>query len=179
MFTSHYMAHLGLLSLTNAVWASPIFKPLGGGGSLLGTSFGVPGQNRTFDYVVVGGGMAGLALASRLAEDSSVTIGVVEAGTFYELSNGNNSEIPGLDIQNVGKDKDDWHPGNDWGFITTPQQASELCHSHPKGLFMDVPSKKDCANSSCNVKALLGVEAHYPRGKMFGGSSARNYLTCT
>lgn len=138
MFRSQYLAHFGLLSLTNAVWASPIFKPLGGGSSLLGTSFGVPGQNHTFDYVVVGGGMAGLALASRLAEDPSVTIGVVEAGTFYELSNGNNSEIPGLDIQNAGKDKDDWHPGNDWGFITAPQQASGLCHLHTKRIFMDI-----------------------------------------
>jgi choline dehydrogenase len=131
MFGSQYLAPLGLLGLTNTVLASPMFKPLGGGSSLLGTSFGVPGQNHTFDYVVVGGGMAGLALASRLAENPSLSIGVVEAGTFYEMSNGNNSEIPGLDIQNAGKDKDDWQPGNDWGFITAPQKASKLFHITP------------------------------------------------
>ncbi|KAF2994040.1 hypothetical protein E8E13_000450 [Curvularia kusanoi] len=91
--------------------------------------------------------MAGLTLAARLAENRSISVGVVEAGTFYEISNGNFSEIPGLDIQNVGKDVDDWHPGNDWGFVTTPQSA------------------------------LLNVTAHYPRGKMLGGSSARNYMT--
>lgn len=69
--------------------------------------------------------MAGLNVAARLAENPSLTIGVVEAGTFYELSNGNNSEIPGLDIQNAGKDVDDWNPGNDWGFVTAPQEVRE------------------------------------------------------
>lgn len=137
MFKASCLAPLGLLSLASSAWASPIFRPLGGGNSLLGTSFGVLGQNHTFDYVVVGGGMAGLALASRLAEDPSVTIGVVEAGTFYEMSNGNNSEIPGMDIQNVGKDKDDWLPGNDWGFITAPQQVSQIWHPCTEELYMN------------------------------------------
>lgn len=62
-------------------------------------------------------------MAAKLAEDLTLTIGVVEAGTFYELSNGNNSQIPGLDIQNAGKDVDDWQPGNDWGFVTAPQEV--------------------------------------------------------
>ena len=35
-------------------------------------SFGDPGVNATFDYVVVGGGTAGLTVASRLAEDTSI-----------------------------------------------------------------------------------------------------------
>lgn len=126
----------------------PVFTTSLRARALLGSSFGVPGRDYTFDYVVVGGGMAGLTLAARLAEDRSLLVGVVEAGTFYEISNGNYSEIPGLDIQNVGKDVNDWHPGNDWGFVTTPQSA------------------------------LLNVTAHYPRGKMLGGSSARNYMTC-
>ncbi|KAG6817769.1 hypothetical protein H0H87_003177 [Tephrocybe sp. NHM501043] len=36
--------------------------------------------NKTFTYVIVGGGTAGLAVASRLAEDSATTVLVIEAG---------------------------------------------------------------------------------------------------
>jgi choline dehydrogenase len=46
----------------------------------LGNSFGVPGKNASYDYVVVGGGTAGLTIAARLAEDSNTTVAVVEAG---------------------------------------------------------------------------------------------------
>lgn len=55
----------------------------------LGNSYGVAGVNGTFDYVVVGGGTAGLAIAARLAENSSVSVAVVEAGGFYQMDNGN------------------------------------------------------------------------------------------
>ncbi|KAB5511129.1 hypothetical protein GE09DRAFT_982336 [Coniochaeta sp. 2T2.1] len=33
----------------------------------------------TFDYVVIGGGTAGLVVASRLSEDPNITVGVLEA----------------------------------------------------------------------------------------------------
>lgn len=57
--------------------------------ALYSNSFGVPGVNGTFDYVVIGGGTAGLTIAARLAEDSDVSVAVIEAGGFYQQDNGN------------------------------------------------------------------------------------------
>ena len=52
-----------------------------------GDAFGIPG-NATFDYVVVGGGTAGLAVAYNLAKNSSISVAVIEAGGFYQFENG-------------------------------------------------------------------------------------------
>ena len=61
---------------------------------LLGNSFGNPGVNATYDYVVVGAGLAGALTASRIAEAlPNMTVAVIEAGSFYEISNGNYSEM--------------------------------------------------------------------------------------
>lgn len=87
---------------------------------LLGTSFGIPG-NATYDYVVIGGGNGGLTIAARLAEDPSVQVAIIEAGSFYELSNGNLSQIPNRDVFFAGKSVTDTNPLVDWGFVTTPQ----------------------------------------------------------
>ncbi|GAA5959711.1 hypothetical protein JCM21900_001400 [Sporobolomyces salmonicolor] len=38
-------------------------------------------SDQTFDYVIVGGGTAGLVIANRLSENSSITVAVIEAGT--------------------------------------------------------------------------------------------------
>lgn len=89
---------------------------------LLGSSFGVP-QDATFDYVVVGAGNAGLTVAARLAEDPSVSVAVIEAGSFYEIENGNLSQIPAYDTKWTGKDAGDVNRV-DWGFVTTPQEVS-------------------------------------------------------
>jgi choline oxidase len=37
-----------------------------------------------FDYVIVGGGSAGATLARRLADDTSVSVGIIEAGAAFE-----------------------------------------------------------------------------------------------
>ena len=48
---------------------------------------------RAFDFVVVGGGLAGLVIATRLAEDSNITVGVLEAG--QDISQLLNTQVPG------------------------------------------------------------------------------------
>ncbi|KAF2836215.1 GMC oxidoreductase [Patellaria atrata CBS 101060] len=113
---------------------------------LLGSSFGIPGNNATFDYVIVGGGTAGLTLATRLAEQQSGSVAIVEAGGFYEVGNGNISQIPAYDGVYAGRGEDDWQPMVDWGYQTTPQVGG------------------------------YGDSIHYARGKCLGGSSARNYM---
>lgn len=100
-----------------------MFAMLAGAIRPTGTSFGVPGKNATFDYIVVGGGNAGLTIAARLAEAQSGSVAVVEAGTFYEIGNGNQSQVPGLDNNYISKDPDDWHPLIDWGYVTCPQKV--------------------------------------------------------
>ena len=44
-----------------------------------GSAFGVPG-NASYDYVVVGGGTAGVTVATRLAQDGRFSVALVEAG---------------------------------------------------------------------------------------------------
>lgn len=93
---------------------------------LSGSSFGVPGVNATYDYVVVGGGMAGLTVATRLVQQSASTVAVIEAGSFYEISNGNLSQVPAFTWAYTGKELDNWHPLIDWGYRTTPQAVSQV-----------------------------------------------------
>jgi len=58
-------------------------------------------------------------MATRLAENGTYTVAVVEAGGFYELENGNLTIVPGYYSQNLG------HPSVDWNFKTTPQASLE------------------------------------------------------
>lgn len=60
--------------------------------------FPVIAQNATYDFIVVGGGSAGLGVASRLAESGDYTVAVVEAGGFYEIENGNTSVVPAYSL---------------------------------------------------------------------------------
>lgn len=95
-------------------------------GNVLGTAFGAPGTNATFDYVVVGGGTAGLTIATRLASDPATSVAVIEAGGFYEIDNGNRSTVPGYATYYTGSDPNDYQPLVDWGFTTVPQTVRVL-----------------------------------------------------
>ncbi|RYF46632.1 MAG: hypothetical protein EOO38_13750 [Cytophagaceae bacterium] len=97
--------------------------------------------------IVIGGGTAGLALASRLASTASVA--VVEAGGLYEQDNGNQSVIPyyGLVMPVLGTADDYPHqPFIDWDLLSTTQ-------------------------SSAGNRRI-----HYAQGKTLGGSSAINTM---
>ena len=91
-----------------------------------------------FDFLVVGGGTAGFAVAARLSEHSHLIVGVLEAGS--SAIGLDNVDYPGLAGRALGGDLD-------WCFDTAPQPGL-----HDRG----VP---------------------YARGKVFGGSSALNYMT--
>ncbi|KAL9000157.1 MAG: hypothetical protein Q9188_005733 [Gyalolechia gomerana] len=127
-------------------------------------SFGVPGVNATFDYVVVGGGTAGLTIASRLAADSSISVAVIEAGGFYEAE-GNTSVVPGYCTVYAGTDPTDTNPSIDWNFLTVPQAVSAAF------AVWDEPESDRTLGQGANNRRL-----HYARGKTLGGSSARNFL---
>ncbi|CAN9474982.1 unnamed protein product [Alternaria alternata] len=135
-----------LTSLASASLDSPsLLQQFYAPGRLLGNSFGNPGVNATYDYVVVGAGLAGALTASRIAEAlPNMTVAVIEAGSFYEISNGNYSQIPYYSTMYVGPDPEDYQPLIDWGIFTEP------------------------------IPGANGRRIHYAQGKTLGGSSARN-----
>lgn len=105
-----------------------------------GNNFGVP-KSASYDYVIVGGGTAGLAVAYRLAESGVHSVAVIEAGGFYEQDNGNTSVVPAYcprygatTVESASE-----FPGVDWGFVTQAQEG------------------------------LGGRRLHYGRGKTLGG----------
>lgn len=90
------------------------------------------GIEQAFDYIVVGGGTGGLTLAKRLAEDRSVTVAVIEAGTVYEVADPVLLEAPGGDATFVGTAES--IPTVDWGFYTEPDPASNnIKRSYARG----------------------------------------------
>lgn len=93
--------------------------------NLLGSHFGIPYFNASFDYVIVGGGTAGLAFATRLAQNSSNSVAVIEAGGWSEFDNGNLTAIPACSSYWVGKSPADRNPLIDWEIFTEPMPVSE------------------------------------------------------
>lgn len=67
----------------------------------------------TFDYVICGGGTAGLVIAARLSENPNVTVGVIEAGKYH-------SDDPLVDTPAMFAKMFE-NPEYDWCLYTAPQ----------------------------------------------------------
>ena len=63
-------------------------------------------DNQTFDYVIVGGGTAGLAVAARLTETPDVKVAVLEAGA--NRMDDKQISTPSLYPTLIGREKYDW-----------------------------------------------------------------------
>jgi choline dehydrogenase-like flavoprotein len=69
-------------------------------------------KNPSYDYVIIGGGTAGLVLANRLSENSAVTVAVLEAGDDTTMDP--RTAVPALFASAMGSELD-------WNFATVPQ----------------------------------------------------------
>lgn len=69
--------------------------------------------NQEYDYLVLGGGTAGLTIAARLSESPDVKVGVIEAGK--SRLNDMLVDVPAMFLQMFG------NPEYDWKYSTTPQ----------------------------------------------------------
>ncbi|OOQ82347.1 glucose dehydrogenase [Penicillium brasilianum] len=88
----------------------------------MSTSVPVP---KEADYVIVGGGTAGLVLAARLSEDPRTTVVVLEAGK--DMTQDPRVNIPALWTSLMGSDVD-------WQYKTSPQATlGNRCIKEPQG----------------------------------------------
>ncbi|KAM0751714.1 alcohol oxidase [Meredithblackwellia eburnea MCA 4105] len=71
----------------------------------------------SYQYIIVGGGTSGLALASRLTEDPTRTVLVIEAGTAAD------NALPGVFIPGLAGTT--FHTNIDWNFTTTAQEDAD------------------------------------------------------
>ncbi|KAI0046210.1 GMC oxidoreductase [Auriscalpium vulgare] len=74
-------------------------------------------HDKSFDYVVIGAGTSGLALATRLAEDPAISVLVLEAGKYH--GDEPSTRLPAMYAKNFD------NPDYDWAFATTPQSHAD------------------------------------------------------
>ncbi|EAW09037.1 GMC family oxidoreductase [Aspergillus clavatus NRRL 1] len=105
-------------------------------------------QNNTFDYVVVGGGTAGIPIGTRLAE-AGYTVAIVEAGGWYEDSEPIISSTPAFGFAN--------NAANDWGFVVEPQPGmGGRAFGYPRGKCMGGSSARNLLIAKKDIRAPVG-----------------------
>jgi choline dehydrogenase len=99
----------------------------------LGLVEGVLGVEDTFDYIVVGGGTAGNAIGTRLAQGGH-SVAILEAGQYYQIGKPVFSTAPGGALLGTGTSLLDSDPLVDWEFVTQPQPGVNDRQTHyPRG----------------------------------------------
>jgi choline dehydrogenase-like flavoprotein len=83
----------------------------------------------SYDYIIVGGGTAGLVMASRLSENSSVSVAVIEAGGDPYVVDPTFRTTPALDGDGIGADPVSTN-SIDWNFVTAPQKGANNRQVH-------------------------------------------------
>ncbi|KAI5481547.1 choline dehydrogenase [Pseudohyphozyma bogoriensis] len=111
-------------------------------------------SGKTFDYVIVGGGTAGLVIANRLTADSKITVAVIEAGT-----------VPAA--------------GSDAAFAMESPGQAYFDGEIPSGCVATMTSDYDWHYNTVAQTGLNNRTIYWPRGKTLGGSSAVNGLFMT
>ncbi|PGH20342.1 hypothetical protein AJ80_03610 [Polytolypa hystricis UAMH7299] len=108
-----------------------------------------------FDYIVVGAGIGGLVVATRLSEDADNTVLLIEAGS--NRMGDPRVDTPALMVVQYGD------PEFDWGFVTEPQKhVNDRQISHPRGKVVGGSSAMNfgCilypSDSNFNAWAALG-----------------------
>lgn len=134
--------------------------------------------NSIADFIVVGGGNAGAAIASRLSEDSMINVVLIEAGPHFNSIESTPSYL--LDSRAVSVEQNDWNyiteviPGREFpyarGKVTGGCSAVNGCISL-RGLEQDFREWAAAGNSGWDWEDLLPIYKRIEDDKDFGYAS--------
>ena len=100
-------------------------------------------MDRTFDYVIVGGGTAGCVLANRLSADPAVSVALLEAGP---PDSDPAIRVPAMVAKAIG------NPRNGWGYQSAPQ-------AHADGRVLPVPRGRVLGGCS-SINGMVYFRGH-------------------